>query len=67
VIVKNQPVVFVKQSVVYTNSVKNKAKIVLKERKDREINIESFILVHSLPKAIQSSTTTENSLSNQKP
>ena len=66
-IVKNQPVVFVKQSVVYTNSVKNKAKIVLKERKDREINIESFILVHSLPKAIQSSTTTENSLSNQKP
>jgi len=38
VIAENQPVVFAKQSVAYTNSVKNKAKTVLKERKDREIN-----------------------------
>jgi len=30
---------------------KIKAKTVSKERKDREINTESFILVHSLPKA----------------
>jgi len=51
VIVENQSVIFVKQSVVYTSSVKNKAKTVLKERKDREINIKSFILVHYLPRA----------------
>jgi len=38
VIAENQPIVFVKQSVVYTSNVKNKAKTVLKERKDREIN-----------------------------
>jgi len=54
VIAENQPVVFVKQLVVYTNSVKNKAKTVLKERKDREINTKSFILVHSLPRAASS-------------
>jgi len=41
VIVENQPVIFAKQSVVY-NSVKNKAKIVLKERKDKEINTENL-------------------------
>jgi len=52
VIAKNQLVVFVKQLVVYTSSVKNKAKTILKERNDREINTKSFILVHYLSRVI---------------
>jgi len=66
VIAENQSVVFAKQLNAYTNSVKNKAKTVLKGRKDREINIESFDSLFT-KSYIQSSATTENSLSNQKP
>jgi len=54
VILENQPVVFVKQSVVYSSSVKNKAKTILKERKDRKINTESFLQIHYLPKVTSS-------------
>jgi len=40
VIAENQPVVFCETMVVYTSSVKNKSKTVLKEIRDREINTE---------------------------
>ena len=65
-IVENQPVIFAKQSVVY-NSVKNKAKIVLKERKDKEINTENlyqFTIYQELHPVLINHW---ESLSNQKP
>jgi len=42
VIPENQSVVFAKQSIVFNNSVKNKAKSDIKESRVREINTESL-------------------------
>jgi len=67
VIVKNQLVVFAKQSVVYISSIKNQSKTDLKrvgiEKLARKVYIGSLFT----KSYIWSSTTTENSLSNQKP